>query len=278
MTSDPYSVAFIGFGMMGQALMGGCLRSGAIASGKAWAADPYTDFSRVPFVETYQVKCTRDNVEAIRQADIVFLAVKPFLLESIISDLANANVSMSDKLIVSMVSSFNLERLRSILKGCTRIIRIMPNTPALVGEGATAICAPPDASSEDVKTVETLMNGCGLSWVIPETRMNIWTAVAGCGPAFVFEILEAFADAAVVRGIARDTANQMVCQLVLGSAKMALESEKHFGELKDNVCSPNGATIAGVQQMREEGVQGSIMKTVTAARERYDEIEKDPTA
>eukprot|EP01053_Blabericola_migrator_P006856 Blabericola_migrator_1__6855@NODE_3471_length_1744_cov_302_018485_g2159_i0_p1_GENE_NODE_3471_length_1744_cov_302_018485_g2159_i0NODE_3471_length_1744_cov_302_018485_g2159_i0_p1_ORF_typecomplete_len246_score61_96P5CR_dimer/PF14748_6/9_5e31F420_oxidored/PF03807_17/7_1e12F420_oxidored/PF03807_17/3_2e03Rossmannlike/PF10727_9/0_096_NODE_3471_length_1744_cov_302_018485_g2159_i09031640 len=242
--------------MMGQALMGGCLKTGVIAKGAAIAADPFTNFDNVPFISEYKVKTTRDNVEAIGEAAIIFLAVKPFLLEQLIQDLRNAKCSLEGKLIVSMVSSFNLERLASLIPETNRIIRIMPNTPALAMGGATAVCGGSAVSREDIDLVIELMNGCGKAYEIPEKRMNIWTAVAGCGPAYVFEILEAIADAAVVSGIPRATANDMAAQLVMGSAKMALESSKHFGQLKDEVCSPNGATIAGVKKMRELGIQG----------------------
>eukprot|EP01056_Protomagalhaensia_sp_Gyna25_P001024 Protomagalhaensia_sp_Gyna_25__1023@NODE_1495_length_1786_cov_878_041214_g1210_i0_p1_GENE_NODE_1495_length_1786_cov_878_041214_g1210_i0NODE_1495_length_1786_cov_878_041214_g1210_i0_p1_ORF_typecomplete_len281_score82_38P5CR_dimer/PF14748_6/7_9e03P5CR_dimer/PF14748_6/1_6e34F420_oxidored/PF03807_17/2_5e17F420_oxidored/PF03807_17/6e03Rossmannlike/PF10727_9/1_7e05NAD_binding_2/PF03446_15/0_00027NAD_binding_2/PF03446_15/5_6e02PDH/PF02153_17/0_0076Semialdhyde_dh/PF01118_24/0_23Semialdhyde_dh/PF01118_24/ len=271
-------VAFIGFGMMGQALMGGCLKNGVMKKGNVIAADPYTNFEKVPFVKEFEVKTTRNNNEAINEASVIFLAVKPFLLESMVKKLHEDGGTLRDKLVVSMVSSFNLKRLRDVLQDTHRIVRIMPNTPSLAREGATAICAADDVSREDIELVKQLMSGCGKAWEIPENRMNVWTALAGCGPAYMFEILEALADAAVVGGIPRDVANEAAAQLMLGAAKMAIDSDKHFGELKDNVCSPNGATIAGVAKMRELGIQGKIMQTVEAARRRYDEVEKDPNA
>eukprot|EP01055_Gregarina_sp_Pseudo9_P001402 Gregarina_sp_Pseudo_9__1401@NODE_1938_length_1244_cov_173_268050_g949_i1_p1_GENE_NODE_1938_length_1244_cov_173_268050_g949_i1NODE_1938_length_1244_cov_173_268050_g949_i1_p1_ORF_typecomplete_len265_score79_27P5CR_dimer/PF14748_6/3_2e32F420_oxidored/PF03807_17/2_3e10_NODE_1938_length_1244_cov_173_268050_g949_i13321126 len=264
--------------MMGQALLGGCCRSGAVSVGNGWAADPYTDFEKVDFVKEFGIHCTRDNKEAIAAADVVFLALKPFLAEGVLNDFYATGGSFQNKLVVSLMSSVSLERLQTWITDTTRVIRIMPNTPALVNAGATAICVPSHIDKQDVDLVKHLMDGCGKSWVIPEKRMNVWTATAGCGPAYMFEILEAYADAAVVGGIPRDIANEMASQLMMGTAKMAGESKQHFGQLKDNVCSPNGPTIVGLQKMRELGVQGSMMMTVEAARRRYDEVEKDPSA
>lgn len=185
-------------------------------------------------------------------------------------------VDMSKKLLISLVSGYTLDRLRGFDMGTKRIVRIMPNTPAMVGEGSTAVSAKSDVSVEDLELVKSLMAAVGKAWVIPEKRMNIWTASAGAGPAYVFQFIEAIADSAVAGGIPRDVANDMAIQLVLGSAKMAQQSKQHIAQLKDNVCSPAGVTITGVQGLQERAFPGTIMAAIEKAKIRYDVVEANP--
>lgn len=270
-------VGLIGCGVMGESFAKGMMSQGMIKKGNIHVADPHVDFSTKPWVAEYGVQVHDDNSKCVEKADIVILAVKPFSLDSVFEEMKTKCAKpFKGKLIISLVSGYNLERLNAFDLGTDRIARIMPNIAALVCESATAVSTGPNFSAEDEELVRKIMSSIGRAWFIPEKRMNSWTGSAGAGPAYVFQFIEALADSAVAGGIPRMVANDMAIQTVLGAAKMAKESPLHLAQLRDNVCSPAGVTIMGMQKLHEKGFTSAIMLAVEASRNRYDQVEQNP--
>lgn len=246
--ADSACVAFLGFGMMGEALAKPIHK--VVSS--LYVADPSRDFQEVSWLDR-KVHTSRSNEEAIKSAQIIVLAVKP----GVLSALFETHYSMfENKTVCSLVSGYSLANLISNLPPSTTVFRMMPNIAAVSGMSTTALCyvkAPP----QTVEQVKFLLEQAGTVAVIPESLMDIWTAIAGCGPAYVFQFLEAIADAAVLGGLSRAVANETAISVVMGSCKVALDSKTHFAQLKDSVCSPGGVTIHAIKSLHETGFHGS---------------------
>ena len=197
------------------------------------------------------------------------LAVKPHVLKSISATLADSLTE--DQLVVSIAAGLSLEYLQDALK-TKRVIRVMPNTPSLVGSGASAFAAPDDASPDDVAWVETLMSSVGLVVQVPDYLIHAVTGISGSSPAYAYMMIEALSDGGVARGLPRDIAIKLAAQSLLGSAKMVLETGLHPGELKDRVTSPGGTTIAAIRQLEKAGIRSALIEAVVAAAERSEEL------
>lgn len=216
-----------------------------------------------------------DNRVAAAQAEYVFLCVKPQMMEGVLSELVPA---LGDgQAVVSIAAGLTCETLRGWLAGAQgrpALLRVMPNTPAAIGRGMLALCAEAGTAEERLAGVEALLAPAGRVERIAEGQMDAFSAVAGCGPAFVYPFIEALADGGVKVGLPRGQAMTYAAQMVLGAAAMVLESGRHPGQLKDEVCSPGGSTIAGVAALEERGFRSAAIQAVEAAFRRNQELGK----
>ena len=216
-----------------------------------------------------------DNRAAAAQAEYIVLCVKPQMMEGVLSELVPA---LGDgQAVVSIAAGLTCETLRGWLAGAQgrpALLRVMPNTPAAIGRGMLALCAEAGTAEERLAGVEALLAPAGRVERINEGQMDAFSAVAGCGPAFVYPFIEALADGGVKVGLPRGQAVTYAAQMVLGAAAMVLESGKHPGQLKDEVCSPGGSTIAGVAALEERGFRSSAIQAVEAAFRRNQELGK----
>ena len=267
-----YRLGMIGCGNMGGAMLQKILKSGIIRPEEVIIADK-SEQIRLKWKNEWNIATTDDNCAAAK-ADIVFLAVKPQFLDAVAMEIKDHIAE--DALILSIVMSYSLERLSRIFhKPFGAIVRIMPNTPAMVGEGVLAACKNAYVSAKQWTYVFDMLSCMGLAREVEERLMNAVTGVSGCGPAFAFLFIEAMADAGVRGGLSRKTALEFAAQTLLGSAKMLLETGLHPGELKDMVTSPAGATIEGVAALEKNGFRYAAIEAVTAAIQRAKDFDTE---
>ena len=257
-------LGFIGAGNMAQAIIGGVLKSGLFAK-EEMIATAATQKTIDKVAKEFGILTTLDNKKAA-SADILFLAVKPVYCEEVIQEIRE--VVSEKQLIVSIAAGKSMAWLEEAFGGQKKIIRTMPNTPALVGEGITAVCPNENVTEEELRKICSILESFGKVEVIQESMMDAVIAVSGSSPAYVFMFIEAMADAAVAEGMPRAQAYQFAAQSVLGSAKMVLETGRHPGELKDMVCSPAGTTIEAVRVLEQKGFRGSVMECMKACAEK----------
>ena len=258
-------IGFIGCGAMARALAGGLIEAG-VAPSQISASDPFAE-ARSQFEQAIGAKAVETNAEVVSRSDILVLAVKPGAVAAVLSEL-DASIA-SRPLWISIAAGVPLEKLQNALPDGTRVVRTMPNTPALVGAGATAYYPGPAVEESDLVLVEAVLEAAGWCWRAPsEDLLDAVTGLSGSGPAYVFLILEALADAGVRQGLPRDAAQSLATRTVLGAAKLALETGTHPGVLKDQVTSPGGTTIAGLEQLEAHGVRAALYDAVRAATER----------
>ncbi|MCR5501706.1 MAG: pyrroline-5-carboxylate reductase [Lachnospiraceae bacterium] len=262
-------IGFIGLGNMASAMIGGILGNG-LAAPEEILGSARTKETCERIKKEYEIETTTDNVMVASNADILFLAVKPQMFPEVLSPIAG--VVKKDALIVSIAAGRSLKTMKEIFGQNAKLIRLMPNTPALVNEGCTAVCPNENVSQTDLEKVLKICRSFGTAEVIPERLIDAFSAVAGCSPAYVFMFIEALADAGVKAGIPRDKAYRFASQAVLGSAKLQLATGKHPGELKDMVCSPGGTTIEAVQVLENMGLRAAVMEAVEAAVEKAKRI------
>lgn len=258
-------IGFIGSGNMGSAIIGGIVSNNIFAPGDILVSD-INKAGLKAVNEKYGVLTTEDNKETAAKADILFLAVKPNIVYKVIDEIKDA--VNKNAVIVSIVAGQSISKLAAAFERGIKIIRVMPNTPALVGEGMAAISVSENVSETEKENILRIFNSFGKAELVPEYLMDAVTAVSGSSPAYVFMFIEAMADAAVMGGMPRNQAYTFAAQAVLGSAKMVLETGKHPGELKDMVCSPAGTTIEAVGVLEETGLRSSVIKAVTACIEK----------
>jgi len=255
---------------MGGAMLRRMLAAGIVQPSDVLVSD-LSDVVRHRLALELGVAVTDDNSEAA-QADVIFLAVKPQFLRDVAARIAP--VINRAALVISIVMSYDLQLLAEILENPqAHIVRVMPNTPALVGEGVLAACRNAYVTDGEWDTAINMLSSMGLVEEIGENLMEAVTGVSGCGPAFVFQFIEAMADAGVRAGLQRKTAMDLAAQTLLGSAKMYLETGKHPGELKDMVTSPAGATIEGVAALEKNGFRNAVIEAVHASVQRAKEFE-----
>ena len=253
-------LGFIGCGNMAKAMLGGilkneiCAKEDVIATAKSGA-------SRENARNTYGIQVTANNIEAAKNADILVLAVKPIFYEEVIHQIRD--VVDEKKIIISIAPGKTLEWLEEQFGKKVKLVRCMPNTPALVGEGMTGVCCNEEVNDMEMQEVLRILESCGKAEVLPERLIDV-VAVSGSSPAYVFMFIEAMADAAVADGMPRAQAYRFAAQAVLGSAKMVLETGKHPGELKDMVCSPGGTTIEAVRVLEEKGMRSAVIEAMKA--------------
>jgi pyrroline-5-carboxylate reductase len=271
-TLEGSRIGFIGCGAMARALAGGLVEAG-VSPSRLIASDPFPS-ARDPFEEAIGAKTTEDNAEVVTASDIVILAVKPDAVAGVLTSLDN---SICEKpLWISIAAGVSLAALQSALPTGARIVRTMPNTPALVRAGATAYYPAASVTEADLELVEGVLEAAGWCWRAPnEGLLDAVTGLSGSGPAYVFLILEALADAGVREGLPREAAQSLATRTVYGAAKLALETGTHPGVLKDQVTSPGGTTIAGLEQLEAGGVRAALYNAVRAATERSRALRGD---
>lgn len=264
-------IGFIGLGNMATAIIGGLLREGTVlADGTAvTAADligsAKTEATRQAKATQFGIAVTADNREVAAAADVLVLAVKPQFFPEVITEIRDA--VNENALVISIAAGLTLERIAALFgrdENTMRLIRCMPNTPALVNAGCTAVCPGTGATEDDESLCLALMESFGHAIVIPERLMDAASAVAGSSPAFVFMFIEALADGAVEAGMPRAQAYEFAAAAVAGSAQLVLETGRHPGDLKDMVCSPGGTTIEGVKALEQRGFRAAAMEAVGA--------------
>lgn len=262
-------LGFIGCGNMAKAIMGGIISSKAVAAGDIMASDVY-EAGLAAAAADLGIRTTTSNVEVARNSRIVFLAVKPHMVKGVIQEISP--ILAADAIVVSIAAGQTVKGMEEFFGREAKIVRTMPNTPALVGEGMTAVCPNSRVTAAELEEVRALLTSFGKCEIVAESLMDAEVAVAGSGPAYVFMFIEALADAAVLEGMPRDKAYTFVAQTVLGSAKMVLELGRHPGLLKDMVCSPAGTTIEAVAVLEERGFRGAVIEAVRAAARRSREL------
>lgn len=255
---------FIGTGNMASAMIGGVLKQGIAAPEDIFGADIFEP-GRQKVKAQYGIQVTDDNNEVIRNTDVVFLAVKPQFCGEVIDGIKSE--VRPEQIIITIAPGKTLAWLRERFDKDVKLVRCMPNTPALVGEGMTAACPNDLITEEDLDIVKKILASFSHVEIVPERLMDTVTAVSGSSPAFVFMFIEAMADSAVCCGMPRAQAYKFAAQAVLGSAKMVLETGKHPGELKDMVCSPAGTTIEAVRVLEERGFRSAVFEAMKVCEE-----------
>ncbi|MBR5760605.1 MAG: pyrroline-5-carboxylate reductase [Lachnospiraceae bacterium] len=263
------TVGFIGLGNMATAIIGGMLKE-QVVEPKDIIGYAKTEETRQRASLTFDIKIAIDNMEVAEESDILFLAIKPQMFDKVLPDIKDS--VKKDAIVVSIAAGKNIAYLESHFNEGTKIVRCMPNTPALVGEGCTGVCINEEILPEDLKAVMDILNCFGKAELVSESMMDAVVAVSGSAPAYVFMLIEAMADGAVKAGLPRDKAYAFAAQTVLGSAKMVLETGKHPAELKDMVCSPGGTTIEAVKVLEERGLRAAIVDAMDACVRRNREL------
>jgi pyrroline-5-carboxylate reductase len=266
-------LGFIGGGNMAEAMIKGLISAGFVDAKSIFVSDVVPN--RLEFLHSeYKVKTTSDNRELVEKSDILILAVKPQVVQKVLENVRD--LIDAKKLLVSIAAGVPITTILAVLKsGQDRkynVVRTMPNTPALVQEGVTAIAAGEDVSKVDIQIAHRLFEAVGKTVDVDEVHLDAVTGLSGSGPAYIFMIIEALSDAGVKMGLSRDVANILTIQTVLGSAKLAWESKKHPGELKDMVTSPGGTTISGLHTLEAGGLRTTLMNAVQAATKRSIEL------
>lgn len=254
-------LGFIGAGNMAKAMMGGIIRNEIIPCEEIIASDAYAP-SLAAAKESLNIETTENNLKVIEEAEVVVLAVKPQYYAAVINEIKDH--VRENQIIVTIAPGQTLDRLNSLFGKDVKIVRTMPNTPALVCEGITGVCHNDLVNKEELDYVCNILSGFGKVEVVGENLMDVVVSVSGSSPAYVYMFIEALADGAVLDGMPRDKAYKFAAKAVMGSAKMVLETGKHPGELKDMVCSPGGTTIEAVRVLEEKGFRSSIIECMKA--------------
>ena len=258
---------------MAEAMIKGLISASFVEAKSIFVSDVVSE--RLDFLHSeYKIKVTSDNRELVEKSDILILAVKPQVVKKVLKDVRD--LIDSKKLLVSIAAGVPIATILAVLKtGQDRkynIVRTMPNTPALVQEGVTAIAAGENVSKVDIQIAHRLFEAVGKTVDVDEVHLDAVTGLSGSGPAYIFLIIEALSDAGVKMGLSRDVANTLTIQTVLGSAKLARESGKHTGELKDMVTSPGGTSISGLHTLEKGGLRTTLMNAVEMATKRSIEL------
>jgi pyrroline-5-carboxylate reductase len=260
---------FIGAGKMATALIRGMLRSGVAGTATIAASDPL-ESARSGLAADTGIRVYEANAPVVERSDVLVLAVKPQTMPQVLSQLRP--LLGPGHLVVSIAAGVSIATLIEALGPDRRIVRVMPNTPALLGEGASAYALGPGVPAADEAVMKAFLSSVGRAVQVPETMLDAVTGLSGSGPAFVYLMIEALADGGVRVGLPRDIATMLAAQTVLGGARMVLETGLHPGVLKDQVASPGGTTIAGLHALERAGVRGALIDAVEAATRRSAEL------
>lgn len=262
-------IAFLGAGNMAGALIKGLLHAKACEPSEVFAVDVRRERLE-ELAKLHGVRVGRDLAEAAAWADVVVLATKPQVFDRVLPVVSSA--VKRDALVVSIAAGVPIEAIEAQLPEGTRVVRTMPNTPALVDAGATAIAPGTHASDADLALVQRIFDSVGISVVLEEALLDAVTGLSGSGPAYIFLIIEALADAGVKVGLHRESAQLLAAQTVLGSAKLLIETGEHPGRLKDMVTSPGGTAIAGLHTLEAGGLRTTLINAVESATARSKEL------
>ncbi len=258
-------IGFIGLGNMGSAMVGGIIKNNVVPAADVIGAD-YSPGRTKEIADKYGITAAATNKEVAAGSDILVTSVKPQVYETVIEDIRD--VIKDETVIVSIAPGKTIGWLTGKYGKPVKLVRCMPNTPALVGEGCTGVCRNDAVSDEDFKQVLSILDSFGKAYEVAESQMDAVVAISGSSPAYVFMLIEAMADGAVAEGLPRKTAYEMAAQAVLGSAKMVLDTGRHPGDLKDMVCSPGGTTIDAVAVLENMGFRSAVIEAERACAEK----------
>ena len=256
-------IGIIGCGNMGGAILYGALESGVLPRENAYVYD--INPAMMDKARDWGVHLCADDEEVCRNSDLILLAVKP---QNAAEALSQCKKAMNGKAMMSIVAGVTVERLRNMIDGVPRILRIMPNTPAMVFEGAFALCLDNDFAPEELNAAKEIYASIGVVEMIPEHLIDAVCGLSGGGPAYVAMFIEAMADGGVKQGLPRATAYRLAAQTCLGSARMLLDMNLHPGQLKDMVTSPGGTTIEGCEALEKGGMRAAVMECINAGAEK----------
>ena len=273
MTIKGRSVGFVGAGNMGEALIKGLLAANLVPAEAIHATDVRLERLK-ELNRQYGIQISSDNAELMRHADIVILAVKPQIMDAVLTEIAPAVTRR--KLLISIAAGVSTAKIRAVLHKDARLIRVMPNTPALVLAGVTAIAKAEGLEADDLETAGEIFSAVGRVVVLGEELMDAVTGLSGSGPAYIAVVIESLADGGVRMGLDRITAMTLATQTVLGAATLLRETGLHPGAVKDMVCSPGGTSIAGIAALEEGGIRTTFIKAVERATQRSRELGQGP--
>lgn len=265
---QPPVFGFIGAGRMATALARGFVEAGLAKAEQIVASDPSAAAAEAFKLQTGG-RVFQSNAEVLAGSSVAFLAVKPQQMADVLSELKD---KAADRLVVSIAAGAPLATLAAGLGRGVRLVRVMPNTPCLVGQGASAYSLGPGATPDDGQLVGKLLSSVGKAWQVDEKLLDAVTGLSGSGPAFVYLFIEALADGGVRSGLPRDVALGLAAQTVAGAAQLVLTSGQHPGVLKDQVTSPGGTTIAGLAELERGAVRGDVIAAVEAATRRATQL------
>lgn len=269
MANESIWIGFLGAGKMATALARGWIGAGLVSAANVLASDPVSQ-ARTSFSKETNGNAVEDNAQVVSSSDVLVLAVKPQNMAALASEIRP--LLKPKHLVISIAAGIPLGQLADRLGAQIRLVRVMPNTPCLVGASASAYAASQSASADDLRLVDRLLGSVGKAVPVPERLLDAVTGLSGSGPAYVFLMIEALSDGGVRMGLPRDVATLLAAQTVFGAAKLLLETGQHPGALKDAVASPGGTTIAGLHELERGGLRGILMDAVEAATLRSSEL------
>lgn len=255
-----YKFGFIGMGNMASAIASGFVESKYIEGNQICAYD--LDAAQLEKMSHLDIESKKDAHSVVKESDIIFLCVKPQVIESVVADIKD---DLKNKAVVSIVLGYSFEKYNQLLDKSTRHLTVMPNTPMAVREGMCLLEQEHSLTDDEFECIKDAFDHVGEIEVIPNHLMGVGGALSGCAPAYIYMVIEALADGAVMQGMPRKMAYKLASQTVLGSGKMQLETDLHPGILKDNVTSPGGSTIKGVKALEELGMRAAFIKAIEAS-------------
>jgi pyrroline-5-carboxylate reductase len=263
------TIGFLGAGKMATALAKGFIRAGIVSARQIIASDP-VPAARAAFAKDAGSKATASNAEAVESAGVVILAVKPDQVASVLGGIREALTK--DHLLISIAAGVTIARIEGARAGGARVIRVMPNTPALVGASASGFALGKNATPADGELAQKLFSSVGVAYQLKESLLDAVTGLSGSGPAYVYQFIEGLSDGGVAAGLPREAATKLAAQTVLGAARMVLETGEHPGALKDMVTSPGGTTIEGLHELEKGKFRGTVISAVRAATEKSKKL------
>jgi pyrroline-5-carboxylate reductase len=267
--AEKLSIGFLGAGKMATALARGFITAGLVKPGHITASDP-VEAARAAFAKDSGAKAVATNAEVVKAANVILLAVKPDQVAGVLADIRG---HFTEKhLLISIAAGITIAKLEAGLGAGARVIRVMPNTPALVGAAASAFALGKAAGPADAGLTQKLFSAVGIAMQVKEYLLDAVTGLSGSGPAYVYLMIEGLSDGGVAAGLPRDIATRLAAQTVLGAAKMVLDTGMHPGALKDMVTSPGGTTIEGLHELEKARVRGAFISAVRAAAEKSKKL------
>ena len=264
-------IGFIGCGNMAKAMIGGIVKSKLVESQNIIASAKSKE--TIEKVEKeFKIRTTLDNKLVSKEADFLILAVKPNMYNMVLEEIKDS--LNKDSIVIAIAAGVTVKYIKESLGEDIKVVKAMPNTPAMVGEGMTALTLDGSLTTEELNQVVSIFNSFGKTQILDESLMDGFTALCGSSPAYIYMFIEAMADGAVLQGIPRKQAYSMAAQAVLGSAKMVLETGIHPGTLKDNVCSPKGTTIEAVAKLEERGFRSTVIEAMRVCSEKSRNMNK----
>lgn len=267
--SAKFSIGFLGTGRMATALALGIIRAGLVTARQVTGSDPLPA-ARDAFKKESRAGTAKTNAEVARAARVLVLATKPDQTTSALGEIRDSFTR--NHLLISIAAGVPISKLEAALPSGARVIRVMPNTPALIGESATAFATGKSATMADGALAQKLFSSVGVAIQVKESLLDAVTGLSGSGPAYVYQFIEALSDGGVAAGLPRDVATKLAAQTVLGGAKMVLQTGVHPGALKDQVTSPGGTTIEGLHELEKGKLRGTVISAVRAATEKSKKL------